>query len=143
MFYFVITVSLIVVLLSPLSTQFSANLFTAKLPQLIRSLSLSLFYDCLSVLTCGPNSVWPDWAIFKNSVSNFLLKVAQMYGGLGIQAFWKHHYSSKNCCGCGYFLGNFLKKIGLFFISTSVHTGSYLSIRLLINNDLWHNMFRA
>ena len=56
------------------------------------------------------------WKFF---VSRFLLKLAQMYGNF--LSLWKHHFSSKKCCG--YFLGNFWK-LWLFLISTSGNTVS-------------------
>ena len=42
-------------------------------------------------------TVWPDWAILKILVTNFLAKVAYIIWNF--LDFWKRHFLSKNYCG--------------------------------------------
>ena len=47
---------------------------------------------------CVPRrTVWPDWAILKILVTNFLAKVAYIIWNF--LDFWKRHFLSKNYCG--------------------------------------------
>ena len=67
-------------------------------------------------IVCG---AWPDWAVFKVLVANFLTKVAQIFGNL-LGYFEKMAFLRKICCG--YFFVTFWAKIGLLSAMKSGHT---------------------
>ena len=75
-------------------------------------------------------SVRPDWAIIENSLFQFFLKVAQIYGDFS--GFLKHHFSSKN--SFGYFCGHFSEILGYFlFQHLSGHT-AWLAVTFTASN---------